>query len=118
MTRKNHKICPTCHKEWRFRKRVCSCGEQLPTKKELTEGAAVDWTTLAKSNTIYVSNGPYILLKTGKKANIGHRGIFQVIEVKDDGIVAFKDGLCFIYCGNTKWQGSTFYRPHTVRLLT
>lgn len=104
---KNPKKCPNCFIDNRPRAIKCICGHKFISKNKKSkfeEISKLDWKKLKKDDIFYIRKGgmgPYYLTEDNQKILFGYRGQFKVLQIKDNGIIAYsnKEACCFIYMG-------------------
>lgn len=76
--------------------------------------------TLNEGDRIRVSNGPYYLCKSGKKINMGHKGVGTFVGVDSSGdslLVKFRnESAQSVYIGKeyVSELTGTIYQPHKI----
>ena len=93
---KGIKRCPECGSDIGAAAKTCYCGYKFyKFKTTRVKGNEVDWKTLEPGDKIkLVSEDRWV--KDDKNVRVGHRGVFDVIEVTDTGLVLHNiKGCCF-----------------------
>jgi len=129
--KRGQKLCNNCNNVNGARARACkSCNQEFEIrgnviakikKKKLNKNfSSVDWKSLNRGDIIYVNgrSGNYFLNGDGTKTYTTDKGVYTVIEIKDEGLFAYgKRGNTFIYMGEekqSKYLNTMFQSPHKI----
>lgn len=110
-------VCKHCNKE--FEKRS-DFKAQVARKKKSKLTSNIDWKTLEQGQIIYINgrSGNYFLNDDGTKTYSTNKGVYRVIEVKEEGLFCYgRSGNTFIYMGlekQSKWLDTMYQSPHTI----
>lgn len=129
--KRGQKLCKSCNNINGARSRICKhCNKEFEVrtdykakvarkkKKRLTSN--INWQTLPKGQEIYINgrSGNYFLNEDGTKTYSTHKGVYRVVEVKDEGLFCYgRSGNTFIYMGTEKrsqWLNTMYLSPHTI----
>jgi ribosomal protein L40E len=119
------KICPNCQEKnpARIRRcKKCDSAFAFKVKKQSKKSGAItvsDWKGLLPGEYIKVSGGSVWLDKDGTELSMGYSGIFTVVGIDKNGILACgKDktsGFCHIWMGDEVMNpAGILKRPHRV----
>ena len=121
------KICPKCNEKCPARIRRCKkCDSAFAFKvkknKHGRQTTVSDWKELAPGDYIKVSGGSVWLDKDGTELSMGYSGVFAVIGVDKNGILACgKDktsGFCHIWMADEIMNSvGLLKRPHKIAKL-
>lgn len=121
------KKCENCGEECPPRIRKCKkCGNQfvfkVKKKKIGTLHKVSDWKSLESGDHIRVSGGPVWPSDDSTEKPMGYSGIFEVVKLDDNGIVARgfggASGYCHIWMGEEKLSSTGMIkRPHKISKL-
>ena len=110
------KVCKYCNKEFEIR------GDPLTKikKKRNKNLISIDWKTLNTGDEIYFRgrSGTYIVNHDGTKDYTTDKGVYRVVDIKDNGFLAYgKKGNTFFYMGTErqcKWLSTLYNAPHKI----
>lgn len=120
--KRGQKRCKKCGEINAARSQVCKgCNERFISKNTPLKNEVKDWTTLEKGDQLKVvqGTGPYFICSRdndegnqGDKIYMGARGVYKVISLREDGIIAYgiskkNGGYDFIYMGGKSYCHAT-----------
>jgi hypothetical protein len=128
---RGQKLCKNCNNTNGSRARACKhCKKEfevrgdsitkLKKKRKNKNFSKVDWKELKLGDIVYVKGrtGNYYIGQDGTKTYTTDKGVYTVVDVKDEGIFAYgKKGNTFIYMGEerqSKYLSSMFQAPHKI----
>lgn len=123
------KVCPNCNEKNPARIRRCKkCDAAFAfkvkgkTSKNKSLAKVSNWKELAEGDYIRASGGPVWIGKGGEELPMGYSGIFSVISLDENGILACgKDktsGFCHIWMGREMVNACGIHkRPHRISKL-
>lgn len=129
---RGQKKCKKCSKINASRQRVCKyCGYEFKCKNVPIKSEVKNWKELEIGSYIKIiqGTGPYYIpkrdteeSKIGEKICMGDTGVFKVIKLENEGIVAFgatnkNAGYTFLYMGKPKYSETTgiFSEPYRIK---
>ena len=128
--KRGQKLCKKCNNINGARARVCKhCNEDFEIRGDFKEKinrkknknlTSVDWKTLNTGDEIYFKgrSGTYTINADGTKDYSTDKGVYKVVELKDNGFFAYgKRGYTFFYMGEerqSKWLPSIYNAPHKI----
>jgi photosystem II stability/assembly factor-like uncharacterized protein len=128
--KRGQKLCKKCNNINGARARVCKhCNEDFEIRGDFKEKinrkknknlTSVDWKTLNTGDEIYFKgrSGTYTISSDGTKDYSTDKGVYKVVELKDNGFFAYgKRGYTFFYMGEerqSKWLPSIYNAPHKI----
>ena len=111
------RVCKHCNKEFEVRTDPVQRAKNKH-KKKLTSN--VNWRELERGQEIYINgrSGNYFLNDDGTRTYSTHKGVYRVIEIKEEGLFCYgRSGNTFIYMGKekqSKWLDTMYCSPHTI----
>lgn len=128
--KRGQKLCKKCNNINGARARVCKhCNEEFEVRGDFKEKVnrkknknltSIDWKTLNAGDEIYFKgrSGTYTINSDGTKDYSTDKGVYKVVELKDNGFFAYgKRGYTFFYMGEerqSKWLPSIYNAPHKI----
>lgn len=111
------RTCKHCNNEFEIRGDVL---KKIHKKRKNKNFSTVDWKSLNRGDIIYVNgrSGNYFLNSDGTRTYTTDKGVYTVIDIKDEGLFAYgKRGNTFIYMGEEKQSkhlSTMFQSPHKI----
>lgn len=128
--KRGQKLCKKCNNINGARARVCKhCNVEFDVRGDFNDKVkrkrnknlvSVDWKNLHTGDEIYFRgrSGTYVLNKDGTKDYNTDKGVYKVVDIKDNGFVAYgKRGHTFFYMAEekqSKWLPSIYNAPHKI----
>jgi photosystem II stability/assembly factor-like uncharacterized protein len=128
--KRGQKLCKKCNNINGARARICKhCNEEFEVRGDFKEKVnrkknknltSIDWKTLNAGDEIYFKgrSGTYTINSDGTKDYSTDKGVYKVVELKDNGFFAYgKRGYTFFYMGEerqSKWLPSIYNAPHKI----
>ena len=128
--KRGQKLCNKCNSINGARSRICKkCNEEFEIRGDFKASVkrkrdknliSVDWKTLKTGDEIYFRgrSGTYNISHDGTKDYSTDKGVYKVVDIKDNGFVAYgKRGHTFFYMGEeqqSKWLSSIYNAPHKI----
>lgn len=129
---RGQKKCPKCKKVNASRQRVCKhCSFEFISKNIPVKSEVKNWKELEIGSYIKIiqGTGPYFIAKrendeckVGERICMGDTGVFKVIKIDKNGIVAFgatnkNAGYTYLYMGKAKYSEITgiFSEPYRIK---
>jgi hypothetical protein len=94
------KNCPKCSTSVHARSKLCKCGYEFIFKTKKNKYKSVKWQELVIGDSIKVSGGPFWENSKGIKVLMGYKGIYNVVGLDQNGIIAYgndRGGFCHIW---------------------
>jgi hypothetical protein len=128
--KRGQKLCTKCNHTNGARSKVCkNCKTQFEIRgdyknkvhrKKNKNLISVNWKTLSRGDEIYFMgrSGTYTLNSDGDKEYSTDKGVYKVVDIKDNGFVAYgTKGHTFFYMGEekqSKWLPTIYNAPHKI----
>lgn len=128
--KRGQKLCKKCNNINGARSRVCKhCNEEFEirgdfktkvNRKRNKNLISVDWKTLNTGDEIYFRgrSGTYTINSDGTRDYSTDKGVYKVVDIKDNGFVAYsRRGHTFFYMGEekqSKWLPTMYNAPHKI----
>ena len=128
--KRGQKLCKHCNNINGARARVCKhCNNEFEVRGDLLTKIkkkrnknliSIDWKTLNTGDEIYFRgrSGTYIVNHDGTKDYTTDKGVYRVVDIKDNGFLAYgKKGNTFFYMGTErqcKWLSTLYNAPHKI----
>ena len=128
--KRGQKLCKHCNNINGARARVCKhCNNEFEVrgdplkkikKKRNKNLISIDWKTLNTGDEIYFRgrSGTYLINHDGTKDYTTDKGVYRVVDIKDNGFLAYgKKGNTFFYMGperQCKWLSTLYNAPHKI----
>lgn len=128
--KRGQKLCKNCNNASGARARVCKhCNVEFEIRGDFKEKVnrkknkslnRIDWSTLSVGDEIFFKgrSGNYIISADGTKEYTTDKGVYKVVEIKDNGFMAYgKRGHTFFYMGpekQSKWLINMYNAPHKI----
>jgi photosystem II stability/assembly factor-like uncharacterized protein len=128
--KRGQKLCRKCNNINGARSRVCKhCNEEFEIRgdfktkvnRKLNKNLiSVDWKTLNTGDEIYFRgrSGTYTINSDGTRDYSTDKGVYRVVDMKDNGFVAYsRRGHTFFYMGEekqSKWLPTMYNAPHKI----
>jgi hypothetical protein len=128
--KRGQKLCNNCKNTNGARAQVCKhCNKEFEVRgdfktkenrKKNKNLVSTDWKDLSVGDEIYFKgrSGTYILNNDGTKDYSTDKGVYKVVDIKDNGFVAYgKRGHTFFYMAEekqSKWLPNIYNAPHKI----
>jgi hypothetical protein len=128
--KRGQKLCKNCNNINGARARICKhCNEEFEIRGDFKAKVIrkrnknlipIDWKTLQLGQEIYFNgrSGTYIINSDGTRDYSTDKGVYRVIDIKENGFMAYgKKGNTFFYMGperQCQWLATLYNAPHKI----